>query len=230
MVVLDKTRAWRYLHVVAALNWWKAAFYRHAWGDKDTWALAAVAIGADGGAPRHAGVRGSTVGWMARDAALRAELPTPVWGHVQFDDSSAGGALHNGSSMLYLNWQPHYAAGFVDMQPRWGPPGRDISCCVMLRDHWEGPHDEQPLRPTIDPSANAEQLERTFVDAGEALDAIRAAPLTKPHWWGQVRYRRCTIYFVVMGVGSAFAALSARRDWSERSSLRVAVARRGQRM
>ena len=30
--------------MVAALNWWKAAFYRHAWGDKDTWVLAAVAL------------------------------------------------------------------------------------------------------------------------------------------------------------------------------------------
>ena len=44
MVLLDKRRAWRYLHLVAALNWWKAAFYRHAWGDKDTWVLAAVAL------------------------------------------------------------------------------------------------------------------------------------------------------------------------------------------
>ena len=44
VVLLDKRRAWRYLHLVAALNWWKAAFYRHAWGDKDTWVLAAVAL------------------------------------------------------------------------------------------------------------------------------------------------------------------------------------------
>merc|ERR1740139_168868 len=61
VVVLDKRRAWRYLHVVAALNWWKSAFYRHAWGDKDTWVLAAVALerldaDADAGAGAGAGV------------------------------------------------------------------------------------------------------------------------------------------------------------------------------
>mmetsp|Transcript_26480 Transcript_26480/g.74173 ORF Transcript_26480/g.74173 Transcript_26480/m.74173 type:complete len:451 (-) Transcript_26480:134-1486(-) len=42
VVVLNKRRGWRLLHVVCALNWYRHIVYRHMWGDKDTWALAAV--------------------------------------------------------------------------------------------------------------------------------------------------------------------------------------------
>mmetsp|Transcript_21473 Transcript_21473/g.48359 ORF Transcript_21473/g.48359 Transcript_21473/m.48359 type:complete len:150 (+) Transcript_21473:1405-1854(+) len=49
VVVIDTVRAWRYVHVVAALNWWKAIIDRHAWGDKDTWALAALVLQAADG-------------------------------------------------------------------------------------------------------------------------------------------------------------------------------------
>ena len=37
-----------------ALNWWRRITYRHTWGDKDTWLLAAVAESGEerGGCPR----------------------------------------------------------------------------------------------------------------------------------------------------------------------------------
>ena len=52
----------------------------------------------------------------------------------------------------------------------------------------------------------AASLARTFGDAHDALGTVRAAPLVRPHWWGQVRYRRCAIYFAVLLVGGAFLA------------------------
>ena len=240
VVVVDKARGWRYLNVVCALNWWKAIVDRHAWGDKDTWALAAIALAASsagagravagragagaGGAAgvggtgagageadragaaaaSHASAAGSQVGWLSRREA-DGSPPHAVWGHVQFDASRPA---NNRSSLLYINWQPHYAAGFIPFQTE-EPPGSSVACCVMLRDHWEGPHDERPLKPTIDSAAHAEALQRTFGDARDALAAVGAGKLEQPHWWGQVRYRRCLIYLGVMACGVAFAALSA---------------------
>ena len=222
VVVLDKRRAWRYLHVVCALNWWKPLLDRHTWGDKDTWALAAVALAPSGDGLRHAGARGSTVGWLARASMTDAHVvpssttttapPQAVWGHVQFaDGGSPNGTTPGPPSLLYLNWQPHYAAGYIELQPRGGgPPGAGVSCCVMLRDHAAGPHDEQPLWPTIPPGEHAPVLARTFHDARLALSEVDS-PLAKPHWWGQVRYRRCAIYFAVLTAGCAYALLSAVR-------------------
>ena len=221
----EQARAWRYLHVVAALNWWKAILDHHAWGDKDTWALAAVILGraeravsgAEPHAEAHASTAGTLVGWLTRTAsagpfAAMATPPAAVWGHVQFDASREP----DGAGMLYLNWQPHYAAGFIRVQtdPDEPPPAFDLSCCVLLRDHWAGPHDELPLWPTTAATAShARVLQRTFADAREALGALGAAPLVKPHWWGQVRYRRCTIYYGVLGGGLAFAMRSAWASW-----------------
>ena len=45
VVLIDRRRRHRYLHLVCALNWWRGMTWRHTWGDKDTWALAAVALG-----------------------------------------------------------------------------------------------------------------------------------------------------------------------------------------
>ena len=130
-----------------------------------------------------------------------------VWGHVQFDSARE----ENGSSLLYLNWQPHYAAGFVDVQHE-QPPGGSLSCCVMLRDHWAGPHDEARVWPTTSAAAaeaHARKLLRTFADAQRALQEAGAAGPELPHWIGQVRYRRCAIYFGVLAAGVAYVARSA---------------------
>ena len=32
---------------------------------------------------------------------------------------------------------------------------------------------------------------------------------TRPHWWGQVRYRRCTIYFALLVGGLVLVARHA---------------------
>ena len=213
VIVLDKRKAWRYLHLVCALNWWKAILDRHAWGDKDTWALGAVALSTDGGGYRHAGVSGSTVGWLTMGSDMSsASKPSALWGHVQFAAKADG---VGSDELLYLNWQPHYAAGYINLQPtRQGEePGHGAACCVMWRDKPEGPHAEESNYPTVEPSAYKKALFAAFEDARTALDEVRAEPLQKPHWWGQVRYRRCAIYFAVMLVGSAYAALSLWRDW-----------------
>jgi hypothetical protein len=213
VVVVDKARAWRYLHMVAALNWWKAVIDRHAWGDKDTWALAAVALARHGDGTSYAGSKGSGVGWLARQTTTP---PKAVWGHVQFDSSHD---LSDARALLYMNWQPHYAAGFIDLEGD-DPPGQTLSCCVMLRDHWAGPHDEKPLWPTIDSSAHVQALRRTFLDARDATRHVGAPAIAPVHWWGQVRYRRCTIYFAVLGAGVAFAAASVWSTWIVPARLR----------
>lgn len=97
VVVVDKSRAWRYLNVVAALNWWKSILDHHMWGDKDTWAVAAIAVAEHGKADTIVSTQGTMVGWLARS---NVEPPAAVWGHVQFDESIAA----NGSGLLYLNW------------------------------------------------------------------------------------------------------------------------------
>ena len=203
VVVVDKRKAWRYLHVVAALNWWKAILDRHTWGDKDTWALAAIALGsADGAAgSSYASVDGSRVGWLTRTTT---QPPSAVWGHMQFDASRNAS---DSSALLYINWQPHYAAGFLGMDAS-TPPGADVACCVLLHDHWEGPHDEEALWPTIDGESHAGTLRRTLADARDALAHIGAPSPHPPHWWGQVRYRRCFIYFGVLASGMTFTAVA----------------------
>lgn len=213
--------------MVAALNWWKVVFDRHTWGDKDTWALAAIALahggggGGGGGGRRgdsgggtgsggHAGAAGSRVGWLAR---TELPSPSPVWGHVQFD---ATRDASNRSALLYMNWQQQYAAGFVDFQAE-EPPGRSVSCCVMHRDHWAGPHDEKPVLPTITSAAHAPALQATFGDARAALAEVNAGVWgrERPHWLGQVRYRRCLIYWGVMLAGVTFAMASLWAWWEE---------------
>ena len=207
VVVVDTVRAWRYLHVVAALNWWKRLVDRHAWGDKDTWALAALVLwpgaestaaaaaavsGREGGA-EHASTAGSTVGWLG---ATGTEPPSAVWGHVQF---ARGDGAANRSRLLYLNWQPHYAAGFIELRGE-QPPSASLECCVLLEEHWAGPHLEEYVRPSMPRALHAAALDRTFGDASSALRQL-GVELQRPHWWGQVRYRRCLIYFGVLAAG-----------------------------
>ena len=98
-------------------------------------------------------------------------------------------------------------------EPTYSAAHADVSCCVMLADHAAGPHDEEPVDPTIAPAEHAAALARTFGDARSALDALSAPPLVRPHWLGQVRYRRCAIYFGVFIAGSSYAVVSAWRDW-----------------
>ena len=233
MVVLDKTRAWRYLHVVAALNWWKAAFYRHAWGDKDTWALAAVALersdaAAAAAATAPATTAGSRVGWLAD---VKARPPTAVWGHMQFREEGAarlaataaatvtdddddgdrdGLSVAAAGALLYLNYQPHYAAGFVDFQAAGSKGGVSdaVQCCVLLEDHWAGPHLEPRLLPSIRAGVHAPALDAAFGAARDAMTAL-GAEQHRPHWLGQVRYRRCAIYFALLGLAAVYTAVSA---------------------
>ncbi|KAL1511465.1 hypothetical protein AB1Y20_006263 [Prymnesium parvum] len=101
VVVVDTNRAWRYIHVVAALNWWKRVLDRHIWGDKDTWALAALVLD-----------QTKAVGWLGN---IESVPPSAVWGHAQFARSTTA---INQSKLLYLNWQPHYAAGFIDLHSK----------------------------------------------------------------------------------------------------------------
>ena len=261
MVIVDKRRAWAYVHLVAALNWWSPMLDRHSWGDKDSWAFAAVVLrgrkggyggaggdGADGGDGEGGGVvagevggdeggddggdgrggasgsrdgtAGTLVGWLTRamPGSLASQPPTPVWGHVQFDEAR----LAEGTGMLYLNWQPHYAAGFLRLQ-RPSATGADaaasltasltasseenasafaeseavagaeaaaLTCCVLLRDQWEGPHAETPHHPTTPAAAAAAHrhaVRSTLSDAARALRQLETPPLVPPHWWGQVR-------------------------------------------
>ena len=112
----------------------EAILDRHAWGDKDTWALGAVALSTEGGGYRHAGVSGSTVGWLTMGSDMSSSSkPAALWGHVQF---AAKGDGVGSDELLYLNWQPHYAAGYINLQPtRQGEePGHGAACCVMWRD------------------------------------------------------------------------------------------------
>ena len=57
-------------------------------------------------------------------------------------------------------------------------------------------------------SAHATQLQRTFADARDTLQAVGAQMLLPPHWWGRW-LRRCAIYFGVLGVGTIFTIYSA---------------------
>ena len=116
---------------------WRSAFYRHTWGDKDTWLLAAVATrGGEltrGGVTRggeltggvEASSRGSRVGWMVKHETFP---PTAVWGHMQF--AVADGAPPR---LLYLNWQPHYAAGYIELSRRRRPS--DAYSCASHHHH-----------------------------------------------------------------------------------------------
>ena len=113
-------------------------------------------------------------------------------------------------TLLYLNYQPHYAAGFVDFQ-HMGPGGRvsdAVQCCVLLEDHWAGPHLEPRLRPSISAEVHAPALDAAF-SAAHAAMAKLGAEQSQPHWLGQVRYRRCTIYFALLAVSVAYVAVSA---------------------
>ena len=71
--------------------------------------------------------------------------------------------------------------------------------------------DKGPTRTPSGPSVPQKRAESTI--SASRAHAMRAEPPVRPHWWGQVRYRRCAIYFAVLGVGSVYAALSAWRDW-----------------
>ena len=64
--------------------------------------------------------------------------------------------------------------------------------------------------------AYADALARTFDDAREAMAAAGAAgALERPHWWGQVRYRRCLIYWALLYVGGALLVAEAARAIGE---------------
>ena len=65
----------------------------------------------------------------------------------------------------------------------------------------------------MEPARHAGKLMSAFADARAALDELHSAPTTPPHWWGQVRYRRCAIYFAVLLLGNGFALLSGWNDW-----------------
>jgi hypothetical protein len=219
VVLLDKRRAWQYLHVVLALNWWRALTYRHTWGDKDTWLLAAVAQ--SGAADTPASTQGTRVGWLTRRATVP---PTALWGHMQFGSGGGGGAE---SRLLYLNWQPHYAAGYIEFggETRFADA---LQCCVFLDEHWavrrrptrpahpntcftslaprarQGPHDEDRLQPSVPPARYTAQMERTFNSTRSTMRRI-GLELRQPSVWGQVRYRRCAIYFGLLLAGSGLA-------------------------
>ena len=207
VVVVDKARAWEYLHLVCALNWWAPLFWRHSWGDKDTWALAALAAHAAPAAAAVASTEGSRVGWMTRDDG--GGRPTAVWGHMQFRAAAAAA-----DELLYLNWQPHYAAGHFELG---GGAARALRCCVFLEDHWAGPHDEPHLAVRDDGDgagrARAAALAATLNATAAALRAVGAdtSGAASPHWWGQVRYRRCLIYWALLYVGGALLVAEAAR-------------------
>ena len=71
--------------------------------------------------------------------------------------------------------------------------------------------DEAPLAPSISPAGHARALQATFADMRTALDAVGAEMLLPPHWWGQVRYRRCLIYWALLYVGGALLVAEAAR-------------------
>jgi hypothetical protein len=116
LVAVDKRLGMRALLATAALNRLRAHTYRHMHGDKDSWALGALLAGIARPVSRR-----TEVGWLVRaeeaPAALGAgqqqqqeeeqqQRGETVWGHVQFVDGTP----------ISLNWQPHYARGFVDFE------------------------------------------------------------------------------------------------------------------
>ena len=131
-----------------------------------------------------------------------SSAPSPLHLPLQF------ATLENRTALLYLNWQPHYAAGFIDLEEE-SPPGRSLRCCVMLRDHWEGPHDEERVAPLADPAPYAAPLRAALIDARDAARSLGGEPPVQPHWWGQVRYRRFVIYCALLLGGLGFALKSA---------------------
>ena len=110
--------------------------------------------------------------------------------------------------LLYINYQPHYAAGFIDFQAEGAPVSASVQCCVLLEDHWAGPHLEPRLYPSVGAAVHAPAIDAAFGAAREAM-ALLGAEQTMPHWFGQVRYRRCAIYFAILALGSAYACVSA---------------------
>lgn len=83
-----------------------------------------------------------------------------------------------------------------------------VHCCVLLEDHWAGPHLEPRLRPRVAADVYAPALDAAFGAARAAMAAVGATQV-RPHWIGQVRYRRCAIYFGLLALGSAYAVVSA---------------------
>ena len=81
-------------------------------------------------------------------------------------------------------------------------------CCVMLEDHWAGPPLEPRVRPRVRNGVHAPALDAAFGAAHAAMAALGATQ-ERPHWLGQVRYRRCAIYFGLLVLGSAYALMSA---------------------
>ena len=79
---------------------------------------------------------------------------------------------------------------------------------MLLEDHWAGPHLEPRLYPSISAAVHAPAIDAAFGAAREAM-AVLGAEQTLPHWLGQVRYRRCAIYFALLALGSAYACVSA---------------------
>lgn len=278
-VVVHKRRAWRYLHVVAALNWWQALFYRHMWGDKDTWALAAIALdsgagdtragdtgagdadagdadtgdadagdtaaggtgaGATGPGPSSSAAdsAGSRVGWLGSKEA--AGPPRAIWGHVQFiprtEATSGCGAERAGAERaeaavgaagapaplseacaaaaplwepLYLNWQPHFAAGHIELLR-----GAAVRCCVFLEEHWQGPHALPRLHPELPQHTHRDAVARALNATAQALRELdppggeRLFALLQPHWLHNDRLRSCLLCHGAMVGGLVAVGIS----------------------
>ena len=111
--------------------------------------------------------------------------------------------------LLTLTWGAHLLAGER-------PASDALHCCVQLEEHWAGPHSEEKWYPLTPRATHALALDRTFGDARDALRVLNA-DIQKPHWWGQVRYRRCLIYFCVLALGCALLMWSlAHAFWLRR--------------
>ena len=63
------------------------------------------------------------------------------------------------------------------------------------------------------PAARAAALAATLNATAAALRAVGAdtSGAASPHWWGQVRYRRCLIYWALLYVGGALLVAEAAR-------------------
>ena len=61
--------------------------------------------------------------------------------------------------------------------------------------------------------ARAAALAATLNATAAALRAVGAdtSGAASPHWWGQVRYRRCLIYWALLYVGGALLVAEAAR-------------------
>jgi hypothetical protein len=212
-VLIDRRRAWRYVQLVASLNWWQALFWRHMWGDKDTWALAAMHEQTESlESEPVAHSAGSRVGWLSALDQSGTGPPRAIWGHVQFVERIQDSSAAESWEPLYLNWQPHFAAGHIEalMRPETAP----VHCCTFLDEHWEGPHAQPRLEPLMSQRVHADAIARLLNATAGALieldplgDGEAVLETLKPHWLHSERLRHCVICLICNGgmVGALFA-------------------------